>query len=117
QKGPQSAAPFSDFLMVVFRCLATVPHLPKNRATRVAATPHCAAVEISRKRDSAPRSAFHCHDLAALTCDDRRKMLGPTCECDGFLPGISGAVICSGDASLVAADVIQNGLDDMGRNP
>jgi hypothetical protein len=61
----------------------------------------------------APRTLSDRHDLAAGAADNGVKVLGPTCEGDGFLFGIKGAVIGSGDASLVAGNVIKHSLDDM----
>jgi hypothetical protein len=43
-------------------------------------------------------------------------MFAPTGEGDGFLPGIKGAVIDTGNAGTVAAHVIQHSLDNMRRN-
>src|SRR5215471_8618206 len=59
------------------------------------------------------RSPTHRNHFAAAAADNGAKVFGPTGEGDGFLLGISGAVINTGNAGTVAANVIKHGLDDM----
>ena len=59
----------------------------------------------------------HRDNLASLAGDNGAKVLGPTGEGDGFLLGIKSAVIDTGHAGTVAANVIKDSLDDMRCNP